>query len=146
MARTSKATIRQWLEEGRDKGATHMLVVSDKFDYEYYPVYVLASENVFIKADEHRTEPSQMRELMEVYSYALPLDPQIEKRWVFHYEVAEDVDGFPGRTDPLTLDPRAVFMEAGRLSRLVSDPMPDRIHWRSAVDQTVARLRALLPT
>lgn len=145
MAQTSKARIREWLEAGRSLGATHMFVLSDTFDYEYYPVYVSGSENVFMKADEHRTDLSKMRELMEVYSYALPLDPQVDERRSFRYEVAEDVNGFPGQTEPVALQLQATWEATALLTRLLAEPKPERIHWRQAVDQTVARLRSLLP-
>lgn len=125
-----------------------MFVLSDTFEYEYYPVYVLPSENVFIKADEHRTDPNKMRELIEVYSYALPLEPQLEQRPpfpAFHYEVAEDVVGFPEQTQPVNLELQAVWKEAGLLERLLAEPKPERLHWRRAVNHAVIRLRSLLP-
>lgn len=37
---TTKADIAQWMEEGKTKGATHLIVVCDTFDWEDYPVFV----------------------------------------------------------------------------------------------------------
>jgi hypothetical protein len=43
---TSKEDIKVWIKRGQDQKATHMIVVCDTFDWEDYPVYVSASENV----------------------------------------------------------------------------------------------------
>lgn len=48
--RVDNETLLQWLEEGKEKGASHCLIVCDTWDYaegfEDFPVYVMPDENV----------------------------------------------------------------------------------------------------
>src|SRR3990167_2717319 len=37
----TKDVIRRWLNEGKTREATHVIVISDSFDYTYYPIYVM---------------------------------------------------------------------------------------------------------
>jgi hypothetical protein len=82
---TTKEDIRQWLEEGNEKGATHMIVVLDTFDYEDYPVYVSMSENVGDNIAKY-SNPNEMSRVIEVYSYKLPLEPQIKENRAWHLD------------------------------------------------------------
>lgn len=38
--------LEQWKQEGRRKGATHIISVCDLFEYEDYPVYILPGDNI----------------------------------------------------------------------------------------------------
>ena len=47
MAATRK-DIKTWFVEGKEKGATHMIIVCDSFSYEDYPVFVMPKNSVGI--------------------------------------------------------------------------------------------------
>jgi hypothetical protein len=83
---TSKEEIRQWLEVGKQSGATHVIVAVDQFDQEDYPVYVMPGQDVH--AVEKGIRESSMQGVMEVYSMALDIEQQLGERRAFHYEVA----------------------------------------------------------
>lgn len=55
---TTREDIERWLNDA-PKGATHMIVVCDTFDYEDYPVYVMPGEDV--KEKEHRYSINMQR-------------------------------------------------------------------------------------
>jgi hypothetical protein len=54
-----------WFDEGVRKGATHLIVVCDTFNYEDYPIYVMPGEDARKKAAEK--DGSNMQKVMEVY-------------------------------------------------------------------------------
>jgi hypothetical protein len=75
--------IVEWLHKGIDRGATHMIVACDTFDYDDYPVYVMSHEDVHeVKA---KIESSEMQQVMEVYWLAGDLEEQISKPRSFTY-------------------------------------------------------------
>ena len=80
---TSKKTIGRWLIQGREKGIySHMLVLTDTFDYTDYPIYC---ENR--KAVENEIEFANTKELtkiMEVYNYSLSLKKQLDEHRVWN--------------------------------------------------------------
>ena len=78
---TSKTDIRRWLREGRRHGATHVIVVCDKFSYEDYPVYIHPGTSVH---DKIRQYNQNMQRVMEVYSLRLPLDAQVDEPRAYH--------------------------------------------------------------
>lgn len=43
---TTQADIRRWLEDAREEGATHVIVVRDTFDYGDYPVSVTRAKRM----------------------------------------------------------------------------------------------------
>ena len=65
---TSVAELKEWFETGKEKKATHMVVVCDTFDWEDFPVYVEPQQDVS-KVIANLTNPSSMNKVMEVYSY-----------------------------------------------------------------------------
>ena len=79
---TTRSDIHRWLDEGKKKGATHMIVVCDTFDYDDYPKYVMPGMDIH----EVTGNLGSMQSLMEVYSYALPLDEQLAEHRAFHYD------------------------------------------------------------
>lgn len=83
---TSKEEIRRWLEDGKQAGATHVIVAVDTFDHEDYPVCVMPGQDV--RAVEKGIRESSMQGVMEVYSMALDIEQQLGERRAFHYEVA----------------------------------------------------------
>lgn len=81
---TTQEDIRRWLAAGKEKGATHMIVVCDTFDWTDEPVYVMPGEDA---RERHREEATKgMQKVMEVYSYAVDLEKQLGERRAFHFE------------------------------------------------------------
>lgn len=83
MARTTKEDIRGWLELGKAKGATHLLVVCDTYDYDDYPVYVMPGQDVHEIA-KSKNGPN-MTKLMEVYNLAIDMEEQLAQYRSFNY-------------------------------------------------------------
>lgn len=135
--------IPEWWEAGKAKGATHLIVVRDSFSYEYYPVYVMPDQNVFLVADEHRTNPNEMRKLMEVFSYAHPLVTQLAQERTMDFELTPVRDPTPLPVDFEELKTLAKY--AGILQRLLEVPasLVNHPHWRPAVLSCIAELAKL---
>lgn len=84
---TTTEEIRTWIERGREKGATHVIVVNDSFSYEYYPVYVGAGEDVRkVQARYDEKSGQTMESVMEVYFLAGDIEAQLSMRRSFTYE------------------------------------------------------------
>lgn len=82
---TTRDDIRKWLEHGKTKGATHMVVVCDTYDYDDYPVYVERGQNA--KDVVQAYSEQQMTRVMEVYSYALDLEQQLAEHRSWNFDV-----------------------------------------------------------
>lgn len=82
---TSRDDIRRWLKAGKEKGATHMLVICDSFDYEDYPVYVMPDEDAN-EVRQEKCKSDNMQRLMECYSYTLDLEEQVMKNRVYNFD------------------------------------------------------------
>ncbi len=80
---TTKKRIREWLERGKEEGATHVIVVCDIFDYEDYPVMVKADEDV--KKEEKRCKEKNMTRVMEVYNLSIDIEKQLNEKRAFNY-------------------------------------------------------------
>lgn len=68
---TTVEDLKLWFEAGKDKKATHMIVATDTFDWEDFPVYVMKGEDVNEKIAEYKSKA--MSKVMEVYS--------LKKKW-----------------------------------------------------------------
>jgi hypothetical protein len=79
----TREMISNWFERGVQRGATHMLVVSDSFSYEYYPVYVEKGQDAHVIEAEINSE--SMQGVIEVYNLRLPKDPQLDESRARHY-------------------------------------------------------------
>ena len=79
---TSKKEIAIWLEQGLEKGASHVIVAVDTFDYEDYPVYVMPNQNIQIEIDNIRKQ--NMTRIMEVYNLSLDLNQQLKEQRAYH--------------------------------------------------------------
>jgi len=77
---TTKQDIARWFQSGKDKGATHMVVVCDTFDWSDYPAYVSESEDVQAIAEEHH----KSGKVMEVYDLRMDMEMQLSERRAFH--------------------------------------------------------------
>ena len=80
--RTTKEDLKRWLSRGKERGATHMIVVCDTFDYEDYPVYVKPDENVH--EVEARYNLKNMQMVMEVYNLTMDFDKQLNEHRSFN--------------------------------------------------------------
>ncbi len=81
---TTQDDIRRWLDEAREKDATHMIVAVDTFSYDDYPVFVTPGQDVRERVDEVGAE--SMQRVMEVYSMAGDLDAQVAERRAYHFD------------------------------------------------------------
>ena len=72
---TTRDDIRAWLLRGKADGATFMIVASDSFDREEYPVYVM--KNTDVKAEVKRIQAESMQSVREVYSYGRDIEEQL---------------------------------------------------------------------
>lgn len=83
---TSKETIRHWLDEGTEEGATHVIVACDTLDYEDYPVFVEPGQDPKEIAKQH--DGPNMTRLMEVYSLTgkHTVEDQLNASRVFNYD------------------------------------------------------------
>jgi hypothetical protein len=46
--------IKRWLDEAEASGAKHMLVVCNTADWSYYPVNIMAGQNLYDEIERHR--------------------------------------------------------------------------------------------
>ena len=82
---TSKDDIREWFKSGIVKGATHLIVVCDTYDWEDYPVYVMPDEDVREKESKHNNS-EKMKKIMEVFNLSINIEEQITgDRYVRNY-------------------------------------------------------------
>ena len=82
-ARITKSDLRRWLQEGKEMGATHVIVMSDTYDYVYYPVYVMPGDNPRkVGEKESGTDTS----VKEVYSLSLDIELQLAEDISRHYD------------------------------------------------------------
>ena len=75
----TRDVIRRWLAEGKERGATHVIVVSDTYDYTYCPMYVMPGENPRQKAEEAGA-------VKEVYSLLRDIESQLTENRALHYD------------------------------------------------------------
>lgn len=83
---TTKSEIQYWFENSYLINPTHMAVFMDTFDYEDYPVYIQAVDEDDARQQIH----AKQDRLMEVYSYALPIEDQLNVQRAFNYTMKED--------------------------------------------------------
>jgi hypothetical protein len=68
---TTKIDILKWLLEGSKQGATHLVVATDTWDWEDYPVYVMPDQDVLKIVADHA-------KVMEVYKLSLDWRTQLD--------------------------------------------------------------------
>lgn len=81
MSGTTTDIIKEWLNDAPE-GATHMIVVTDPWDWEDYPVYVMPKENVHKKEIEIKERSEQVT---EVYKLSMDHEKQPEEYRAFNY-------------------------------------------------------------
>jgi len=80
---TPKETIESWLNRGNTGEYSHMIVATDSFDYEDYPILVPHG------VDPQSKRPANGDRVQECYSYELPLDLQLAEFRANHWELPE---------------------------------------------------------
>ncbi len=86
---TTRNDIRQWAEEAKKGGATHMMVVCDTFNHDDYPVPVLPGDNVREVFAMYNKE--NMQRVIEVYALHVDLESQLNEERSFHFEYPGEV-------------------------------------------------------
>jgi len=81
---TTPDRIRRWLLEGRQTGATNVIVVCDTFEYDDYPVFVMPGQNPRDVAKQY--DNVNMQKIMEVYSLSLDIEMQLKEHRAFHWD------------------------------------------------------------
>lgn len=77
--------IERWLEEGKEEGATHVIVACDTFDYEDYPINVMPNEDVHEKVAGYRQGLHSMQKVMGVYNLSKDWNKQLKKKFNMEY-------------------------------------------------------------
>jgi hypothetical protein len=83
MAATSE-DIKSWFRRGLHKGATHMLVVCDTYDYTDYPSFVMPGEDAREKYN-HYQFGGNMQKVMEVYDLSKSEADQMSSKRAFNF-------------------------------------------------------------
>ena len=77
MSSVTTEDIRNWIERADEEAHTHVMIVSDGFSYEYYPVYVMQSEVALDKVKAYQLKP--MQTVKEVYDLSMDIDNQLDE-------------------------------------------------------------------
>ena len=78
----SKEQIGKGIERGIENGATHMIVVYDRWDYEDYPVYVYDDQSV--ENEVAMRNEKDMLKVMEVYNLSMDIVSQMKEYRAWH--------------------------------------------------------------
>ncbi len=84
MSYITKKEIKERLYQGKDKGYSYLIVYVDTFDYEYSFRYIKKDEDINAIINEINNQ--NMTKIIEVYSYNLDLDKQLNEYRAFHIE------------------------------------------------------------
>lgn len=68
----------EWLHTAVEKGASHLIVACDTFDYTDYPIYVMPEQDVHQVEESISSDEDAMQQVMEVYWLGGDLEEQIE--------------------------------------------------------------------
>lgn len=79
----TKSDIIEWLEEAKARNATHLIIACDTFDWENYPVYVTADQDV--NKEYKRIITSSMQRVDEVYNMSMDIESQLNERRAKHF-------------------------------------------------------------
>lgn len=83
---TTKAEISAWFDEAKHKGATHMLVVCDTYDYADYPVPCTGDADCLAQFKAH--DGQNMQRVMECYDLRIDKEIQLAATRVMHLPTA----------------------------------------------------------
>ncbi len=80
---TTIIDLKEWVARGKRKGASHMIIVCDTFDWEDFPIYVMPGQDARKEFDNESKKP--MQKVMEVYNLNKDLDSQINQHRTFEF-------------------------------------------------------------
>lgn len=86
---TTAGEIAAWFDRGAADGATHMIVVVDRFDHSNFPVYVWPDHDPHAVHDEWLHKP--MHGVMEVYDLAGDKAAQLGEDRAYHLPPGGDI-------------------------------------------------------
>lgn len=81
---TTRDDIRRWLDRAIKKGASHMVVMCDTYDWSDYPVFVMPGEDPKSKLGGAMQKP------MECYDLSLDINDQLAERRANHWDMHHD--------------------------------------------------------
>jgi len=81
---TSVEELGRWFDDGVERGATHLIVVCDQYDYTDFPVYVQPGQDPTELFEQERAKPLQA--VMEVYCLSMDRAAQLAERRAFHLD------------------------------------------------------------
>jgi hypothetical protein len=79
----SRSDIRRWVEEGVEKGASHVIIAVDTWDYDNYPIYVMPGENARSRVNAQNAK--SMQRVDECYDLSMDIEEQLGGGRVFTY-------------------------------------------------------------
>ncbi len=88
---TTRETIRAWLREGVEMGATHVIVAHDSFDGSDHPAFVMLGETVY--GEMSKCADAYCR-IMEVYALHVDIEEQLREVRAYHPEAPPKVPPF----------------------------------------------------
>lgn len=83
---TTREDIKNWLTTLKNKqcpNATHMIVATDTYNYEDFPVFVDTTEDVNKVINDYTSEERMLR-VMEVYNFSLDIESQLNEHRAYH--------------------------------------------------------------
>ena len=84
---TTRSEIAHYLTDGLEKGYSHMIMACDTWNYEDYPVYVNPTEDIYATVEKYQN--MEYTKVMEVYSYSLDLETQLNQNRAWNFETIE---------------------------------------------------------
>ena len=78
----SKHQIREWVDIGVKTGATHVIIVYDRWDYEDFPIYIDKGQSVEKRVSSY--DGKDMCSVMEVYNLSMDIDAQMNEYRAWH--------------------------------------------------------------
>lgn len=90
---TTREDIKRWWMIAKKHKATHLLIVTDTFDYEDYPVEVLPKRDV--KKVYAHYQGKNMQKVMEVYNLSMDFEMQLKQKRSLNFDNPMEITGEP---------------------------------------------------
>ena len=74
--------IKEWLNQANKNKATHLIVAVDRYDYNNYPVYVTANEDIHKEIE--RIDNADMQGIDEIYDMSISIEKQLNEDRAYH--------------------------------------------------------------
>lgn len=85
----SLSDIKGWLNQGIEKGATHVVVVHDLYDHDNFPLYIMPGQDAreTFKKGYGNTRPNETGYgADECYNLSMDIDEQLSERRAHHWD------------------------------------------------------------